>query len=245
MATDWLARGADRHGVRGSAGSAPAGEFHGVVSQGHLTDADYNRMRSGNVGTLRVNVRWSTVQPNKDTPRGAWNWAPFDAIFANAAQRGVRIQPALDAPSPKGIPDPPVNRPGRRAFVDFAGAVVRRYGRGGSFWSGRRARPAKAYQIYNEQNGPAYWRARPNLGNREAPPQRVAGDQPRGPASRDRPLGGMFSYPQRPRRDEQLDLPREALRGRRRSSAPSTRSPSTRTRTACAGSSIRSARSEM
>ena len=178
-----------------AAGSAPADKFHGVVSQGHLTDADYNRMRSGNVGTLRVNVRWSTVQPNKGTPRGAWNWAPYDAIFANAAQRGVRIQPALDAPSPKGIPDPPVNRAGRRAFVDFAGAVARRYGRGGSFWSGRPARPAKAFQIYNEQNGPAYWRARPNA--------RKYGKLLRGASQairrKDRRaeivLGGMFATP--------------------------------------------------
>jgi Glycosyl hydrolase catalytic core len=178
-----------------AAGSAPAGKFHGVVPQGHLTDADYSRMRSGKVGTLRVNVRWSTVQPSKGTPRAAWNWAPYDEIFANAAQRGVRVLPALDAPSPKGIPDPPVNKSGRRAFVDFAGAVAARYGRRGSFWSGRRARPAKAFQIYNEQNGPAYWRARPNA--------RKYGKLLRGASQairrKDRRaeivLGGMFSTP--------------------------------------------------
>ena len=142
---------------------ATAGEFHGVVSQGNLTDADYDRMRAGKVGTLRVNLRWSTIQPHAGTPQAAWNWAPYDAVVARAAGRGIRILPALDAPSPQGIPDPPVNQAGRRAFADFAGAVAARYGRGGSFWSGQPATvPFKAFQIYNEQNGPAYWRARPN-----------------------------------------------------------------------------------
>ena len=65
-----------------AAGSAPAGKFHGVVSQGQLTDADYNRMRSGKVGTLRVNVRWSNVQPNAGTPAGR--------LELGAVRRGLR-----------------------------------------------------------------------------------------------------------------------------------------------------------
>jgi Glycosyl hydrolase catalytic core len=148
-------------GLACAAGTAQAGEFHGVVPQGSLTDADYDRMRSGKVGTLRLNLRWSTVQPNAGTPQAAWNWAPYDAVVARAADRGIRILPALDAPSPKGIPDPPVTKAGRRAFAKFAGAVAARFGRGGSFWTGP-STPFNAYQIYNEQNGPAYWRARPN-----------------------------------------------------------------------------------
>ena len=178
-----------------AAGTASAGEFHGVVSQGNLTDADYDRMRSGKVGTLRLNLRWSTVQPNSGIPPAAWNWAPYDAIFARAAARGIRILPALDAPSPKGIADPPTNEKGRRAFTKFAAEAAARYGRGGTFWGGENAEPVKAWQLYNEQNGPAYWRARPN--------PRKYGKLVRGGSKaihrKDRRaeivLGGMFSTP--------------------------------------------------
>lgn len=176
-------------------GTASAGEFHGVVSQGNLTDADYDRMRSGKAGTLRLNLRWSTVQPSAGTDPGAWNWGPYDAIFGPAADRGIRILPALDAPSPKGIGDPPTSKSGRRAFAKFASEAAARYGRGGSFWSGRKAVPVKAWQLYNEQNGPAYWRAKPNA--------RKYGKLLRGGSQairrKDRRaeivLGGMFSTP--------------------------------------------------
>lgn len=178
-----------------TAGTAQAGEFHGVVSQGSLSDADYDRMRAGNVGTLRLNLRWFNVQPSADTPTGAWNWAPYDAIFARAAERGVRVLPALDAPSPQGIADPPTNRAGRRAFAEFAGEVAARYGRGGSFWSGQPAVPVKTVQIYNEQNGPAYWRARPNA--RKYGKLLRAGSQAikREDRRAEIVLGGMFSTP--------------------------------------------------
>ncbi len=107
----------------------------------------------------------------------------------------MRILPALDAPSPKGIPDPPVNKAGAGRSSTSPAPWRRRYGRGGSFWSGRRARPANAFQIYNEQNGPAYWRARPNA--------RKYGKLLRGASQairrKDRRaeivLGGMFATP--------------------------------------------------
>jgi hypothetical protein len=178
-----------------AASPAAAGEFHGVVSQGNLTDADYDRMASGKVGTLRLNVRWANVQPDAGTPPASWNWAAYDAVFASAAQRGVRVLPALDAPSPPGIADPPTDTSGRRAFAKFAGEVAARYGRGGSFWSGQPARPVKAFQIYNEQNGPSYWRARPNA--RKYGKLLRAGSQAirREDRRAEVVLGGMFSTP--------------------------------------------------
>jgi hypothetical protein len=177
---------------------APAcqgGAFHGVVSQGNLSAADYDRMASGKVGTLRLSLRWTNVQPNADTPLEAWNWAGYDAVVAGAADRGVRILPVIDAPTPKGVGDPPTRRADRRAFAKFAGEVAARYGRGGAFWEGRQPLPFQAFQIYNEQNGPAYWDARPNV--------RDYGRLLRGAAKaikgRDRGaeivLGGMFSTP--------------------------------------------------
>lgn len=139
---------------------AAASEFHGVVTQGSLSESDFEQMAAGGAGTLRVSVRWAAVQP---TPGADWNWAALDALMTNAAANGVRVLPTLDGPSPPTAADPPVSRSARRGFAEFAGAVADRYGRGGGFWAGVSSpMPITTYQIYNEQNGPAYWGARPS-----------------------------------------------------------------------------------
>ncbi len=126
---------------------AQAGSFHGVVAQGALRPADYDRMGRGNVGTLRVRVDWASIEPT----RGDRNWGRLDRIVDRAAASGLRVLPSLDGPAPSGLATPPTDRVSRRAFARFAGALAGRYG-------GR----IRAYQIYNEQNGPTYWGARPN-----------------------------------------------------------------------------------
>lgn len=141
------------------ASPAGAGEFHGVVTQGNPTAIDLTQM-GGSVGTLRVSVRWRAIQP---TLGADWNWTALDALMTDAAANGVRVLPILDGPSPPGAGTPPVSSSDRRAFADFAGAVADRYGRGGYFWVAvPTPMPITAYQVYNEQNGPAYWGARPN-----------------------------------------------------------------------------------
>ena len=147
----------------GIAETARAGSFHGVVSQGALQASDYERMRDGRAGTLRIPVRWGNVQPSLGTPQGAWRWEASDAVVLRAAANGVRVLPTLDAPAPGGAADPPTDKKSRRGFAKFAAAVVERYGRGGTIWTGQPfSRPVKAFQIYNEQNGRANWRGKPN-----------------------------------------------------------------------------------
>jgi len=178
-----------------SACAAQAGGFHGVVTQGSLEPDDYGRMASGKVGTLRVALRWSGVQPSADTPVEAWTWGAYDAVIGSAADHGIRVLPVLDAPSPSGVPDPPTTKSARRKFAKFAGEVAARYGRGGSFWDGRPALPIKAWQIYNEQNGPAYWRGKPNPRTYgrilRSASQAIEREDPRAEIV----LGGMFSTP--------------------------------------------------
>ena len=130
-----------------AAQSAQAGSFHGVVAQGALRAADYKRMDRGDVGTLRLRVDWASIEPT----RGDRNWGRLDRVVNRASARGVRVLPSLDGPAPSGLRTPPTDRASRRAFARFAGALANRYG-------GR----IKTYQIYNEQNGPTYWGARPN-----------------------------------------------------------------------------------
>ena len=138
---------------------AAAGSFHGVVTQAPLTALDYDRMGDGNVGTLRLPVTWRSLEPT----RGNRDFGPIEPIIAQAAANGVRVLPTIIGPGPPGTSHPPTNGASRRAFGKFAGALADRFGRGGTFWSAQPSVvPITAYQIFNEQNGPAYWDARPN-----------------------------------------------------------------------------------
>lgn len=138
--------------------SAIAGPFHGVVAQGPLRIDDFRNMGDGNVGTLRQLITWQNIEASVGAP----NWERLDILVGNAAANGVRVLPILSGPGPTGTRMPPTNRYSRNAFARFAGAMANRYGRGGTFWRDRPSKPITAWQIFNEQNGPTYWRARPN-----------------------------------------------------------------------------------
>ncbi len=138
---------------------AAAGSFHGVVTQGPLTALDYERMGDGGVGTLRLPIVWRGVEPT----RGNRDFGPIEPIIGQAAANGVRVLPTIIGPGPAGTQHPPTNGSSRRAFAGLAGALAGRFGRGGTFWDSQPVDlPFTAYQLLNEQNGPAYWDARPN-----------------------------------------------------------------------------------
>jgi len=111
----------------------PSG-FFGVVPQGPLRRADYQRMR-GTVETLRMPVEWGQVEPAP----GAWDFATVDRQVEAAGRRGIAVMPVL-----YGLPgwldlDPARAPRGARERQDWAGFVrrlVRRYGPGGDLWQG-------------------------------------------------------------------------------------------------------------
>jgi hypothetical protein len=150
-------------------------------------------MGDGKARTLRLLVVWKGVEPTLGGPR---SFSRLDGIVGNAAANGVRILPILTGEGPPGTQYPPTGRRSRKAFARFAAALAARYGRGGKFWTGRPYyRPIKAWQIQNEQNGRAYWGARPNP--REY--AKLLKAAARAIKTRDRRaeivLGGMFGTP--------------------------------------------------
>ena len=178
--------------------AAHAGKFHGVVSQGQLTARDFERMGAGNVGVLRLRVSWSRIQSTKDGP---YDWSWLDSVVSGAAEHGVRVLPELDGPSPQGIRTPPTTAEGRRGYARFAGAVARRYGAGGAYWetpllgAPGPTMPIRTIQIYNEQNGRAYWGAKPSPSDYgklvKAASKKIRAEAPRTEVV----LGGMFGTP--------------------------------------------------
>src|ERR1700710_1098951 len=70
-----------------SARPVPA-RFFGVVPQGELGEADFDRMQ-GVVGTLRIPFYWYEIEPRP----GAYDFARLDAVVGEAADRGIAVLP--------------------------------------------------------------------------------------------------------------------------------------------------------
>jgi hypothetical protein len=135
--------------------------FFGIVPQTAIGKRDVARMRAGGVETIRVMVSWSAIQ---QSPGGEYDWGSLDDTVALAAEEHLEVLPFLIS-TPRWLSHdwrvlPVGNGRQRRAWAEFVGAAVERYGRRGEFWrehgpfSGRPLPrlPIRAWQIWNEEN---------------------------------------------------------------------------------------------
>ena len=163
---------------RASPGAAkPSRSFYGISPQSLPTTADIERMAKGRVGTLRFQLRWAAVDPTSQP--ADFDWSEVDQIVGDSARAGIDPLPFLF-----NTPDwvareldhrecggscfayPPQSNPALEAWRSFVGAAVERYGRGGEFWVENPdipAHPIRAWQIWNEQNSPPFYRPRPHV----------------------------------------------------------------------------------
>ena len=147
-----------------SATAAAPRQFYGVVAAEPLPDEqELEVLGRGNVGLLRVNLAWGSVQPAADAP---YDWSHYDALIGAAARNGIRVLPTVYS-SPTwltGSPEtPPVGSELGR-FQFFVEEAVRRYGPSGTFWSQNPLTPRlpiQHWQAWNEPNSPTFWRPRP------------------------------------------------------------------------------------
>jgi hypothetical protein len=137
--------------------------FYGVMAAQDPTGAEIDRMGAGRVGTLRVNLVWSAVQPSQSAPL---DWGHYDAIIGEAAERGIRVLPTV-----YGLPvwaagrKHPPKGAGLDGFRTFVTTAVQRYGPGGSFWATHPEIPPEPvvwWQLWNEPNFPNFWYGKPN-----------------------------------------------------------------------------------
>lgn len=152
--------------------SAAAEEFIGV-NEGHpLDQRDIQKIASTGVKTYRIMLGWASIEPTQ----GTFKWGRTDQLIGSGAARGIRSVPfAWGTPewvAHKSLADPPIDNAGdRRAWGDFLEAAVRRYGPGGEYWSGpyqveypgAKPLPIKAWQIWTEPNGKAYFKPHPSV----------------------------------------------------------------------------------
>jgi polysaccharide biosynthesis protein PslG len=161
----------------GAAAETPR-SFYGVVTQSRLTGDDFARMDDGRVGTLRVTLAWSEVDPTP-VPED-YDWSRFDQLVAEASRRGIVLLPTVytvprwlseleGCDQPEGSPcsiTPPRSQLGIAAWRSFLGTAARRYGPGGVFWAlhpSLSPQPIRTWQIWNEMNSPGFFQPRPDV----------------------------------------------------------------------------------
>ena len=165
-----------------SAAPPPRG-FFGIQAWDPLTSTDLDSLNRANVRVYRTLLLWHKVEPRRpegDCSRScrhrysARGWQYYDAMFAKAARRGIRVLPVVMGSPRWAATKPqyqPESRSAKRAFRDFARAAAHRYGPQGTLWSRypwSSSRPAPLsvrsvyWQVWNEPNISNYWRGGPN-----------------------------------------------------------------------------------
>jgi hypothetical protein len=128
------------------------------------TERSLEAVADGGMRDFRVVFDWSVIGAR----RNANDWTAYDAVMASAARARVRVLPVLlgcPAHLCRARLHAPTTAAQRRGWSAFAGALARRYGRGGTFWADNPQldeRPFVAYQIWNEPNVRGYWNGRPD-----------------------------------------------------------------------------------
>lgn len=165
------------------AGAAPVSKsFFGVMANGpFLAAPDVSSetavMRETGVGTIRLPVEWSDLQPYErlaDVPEAErsrftvvdgipTDFGPTDARVLAAAAQGIDVLALVNKAPPWAEKDPfadfsPPRDPA--AYGRFLQVLVGRYGPQGSLWAenpGAPRLPLRAFQVWNEPSLPRYF----------------------------------------------------------------------------------------
>jgi hypothetical protein len=157
-------------------GEAPRGvprSFWGMVSGTPLSDEELSMMGDARVGTLRHLVLWPELEPNTDDE---YDWSTLDPVVAGAAENGIEMLPFVYGTPHWAVGDclgleplecqriPPLaSDEAKRAWQDFLGELVARYGPDGSFWSDDSddydppKLPITQWQIWNEPSSQSFF----------------------------------------------------------------------------------------
>lgn len=146
-----------------------ADPFWGVAPEGLQNPTDYQRMRAGGLGTVRVVLQWSAIE----TTKGAYNWQSSDQVLSQLALAGLRPLVTVYG-TPSAYASEPSDAPTNDeqtfdAWADFLAAAAVRYGSNGDFWSvftdgnpDVEAQPIREWEIWNEPNSSTFWSPTPD-----------------------------------------------------------------------------------
>jgi hypothetical protein len=150
------------------AGAAVPRDWLGVAADGPLIDApashagEWPRIADSGATSVRIAFYWRDAQP---LGPGTIDFAAYDASVLAAARNGLRVLPVvLGAPAWARTDDVAAPPRDPADYAAFLSSLVGRYGPGGSLWAehpGLRARPIRAWQIWNEPNLRGFWSQQP------------------------------------------------------------------------------------
>ena len=124
----------------------------GVVANAQDTNvgAELDAARELGIGSVREELRWSEVEPE----RGRFDDRRYDALTLAAARRGLRVLPVLFLNPVWLTSEPTALPPDLPAWRRFVKHVVGRYGAGGAFWQKHPDLDADlamvAWEVWNE-----------------------------------------------------------------------------------------------
>ena len=150
--------------------TAVAGPFYGVAPEGLQSPADYQRMKDGGMGSVRVVIQWGAVE---GVEKGTYDWSSTDQLMNSIAN--AELEPVATAfGTPALYADEATYAPTNDeetfdAWNDFVEAAVERYGADGEFWNAYEAlnpdvdaQPVREWEIWNEPNSSTFWSPEPD-----------------------------------------------------------------------------------
>jgi hypothetical protein len=133
-------------------------------------DRHLDAIAAGGIEFIRANVDWPRLEPEPPGAEGhRYLFAGLDRWMAALSEHNLSWSVAvMGVPTPAWAADPGAasvcgSRAAPRRAADvaaLAGALARRYGRGGSFWRqnpGLRPVPVTDYELWNEPNLGSFW----------------------------------------------------------------------------------------
>ncbi len=138
--------------------------FFGLVPEVGSSDAELARMGQGKVGFYRWPLSWREVERT----RGTYDWTATDRLITQLARNGIEPLPTVccvPAFFHDDLKQPPTGAAEERAWQDFLGAAIARYGRGGDFWTANPTLPQDPItnvQILNEPNSSTFYHPKPD-----------------------------------------------------------------------------------
>jgi polysaccharide biosynthesis protein PslG len=145
-------------------------DWLGVAVDGPLIESagdhagEWPLIASSGATSVRVAFYWHEGQP---LGPGAVDFAPYDAPVLAAAEHGLEVLPVVFSTPPWARTDAgdPAAPPRDAAdYAAFLTALVGRYGPRGTLWSEHpelKARPIRAWQLWNEPNLRGFWSQQP------------------------------------------------------------------------------------
>lgn len=149
-----------------------ASGFFGVVANPDLTQRDFDLMRDGRVGSVRLVLPWLQIEPRDDRFR----WGPIDEVVGNLAAGGIEVVPdffgSTGFVSNDGLKPPIHSEAAKEEWREWLREAVGRYGPGGTYWTTvyplehllALPLPVSRWQIWNEQNSKKHFHRGPNVG---------------------------------------------------------------------------------